>query len=348
MRSQAWFIYALGGGWGHLNRALALTQVAAEQRPVHVLVNSPYAGQIPASALSPNLFLHRLSAEASLSETRQAVHQHLARHLETTLIVDTFPRGLIGELADWLPQSQSCRVLIHRDLNPNYIAAKNILAFAQQHYDGILLPGEYDVPLAGLPQVKQTAPWLSRSASALATPAVHLANFRTQHAITRDRPLILVCAAGKPSELAFFGQLTMNLQAAFPQATVRCMAATCPPHCHPDYWFCHWPGIEAVSMATVVVGGGGYNLIHECKALNRPLISFAFARRYDRQAKRIKTYGQLATTRADAIAQVGNYLQQARYSNWHAPTTVTYENGTVAAAAAIAQFADKKYKSSRQ
>jgi hypothetical protein len=344
-----WFIYALGSGWGHLNRALGLAQRAAQQRPVQVLTNSPYArylwlgqdqsvsmprsgpgpliaprlgdfafkscqhGQI--GGLKPNgltlstsvwmsvmragrLTLHWLPPTQALDAARQAIQALLTSVSYDCLVVDTFPRGLVGELAGLIPRSKPlCRVLIHRDLNPHYVATKGLEAFVTQHYDGVLLPGE-SAPLAHLPQTQTTAPWLSRSASELTDPAVLRAHFK----LSSDRPLLLVCATGNPQELAFFGQITEQLVTAFPTVTVRCLAATCPPHCSPEHWLCHWPGLEVLQLAHAVVGGGGYNLVHECTALGIPLVAFAMPRRYDRQARRIRQYGYLVENGKAAIS----------------------------------------------
>lgn len=46
--------------------------------------------------------------------------------------------------------------------------AKNLRLFVAQNFDFIIVPGEgQDLPLADLPQVKHTAPWLIRSADEL-------------------------------------------------------------------------------------------------------------------------------------------------------------------------------------
>jgi len=82
------------------------------------------------------------------------------------LIVDTFPRGLGGELAAILPELKtSLRVLIHRDINPEYVKVKNLHQFVADCFDLVLVPGEgVEVPLANLPCVQHTNPWLIRSA----------------------------------------------------------------------------------------------------------------------------------------------------------------------------------------
>ena len=283
-----WFIYALGSGWGHLNRALSLAQVAAQDRPVHVLTNSPYAQQVLPAVESASLKLHQLPAKVSVHQAKAFVESLLHRTAYDCLIVDTFPRGLVGELSQLIPkQSNICHVLVHRDLNPAYIRAKAIAQYTRQHYDGILIPGECAAPLAHLPQAKVTAPWLSRSAADL----LNFQQLQSQWNISESLPLVVVCGSGQPEELAFWGQVTEQMATALPAIAVRCLAASCPPTCSPDRWIAHWPGMDVLQLADVVVGGGGYNLIHECEALGKPLVAFAWPRRYDRQAQRIERYG---------------------------------------------------------
>lgn len=308
MAGDGWFIYALGGGWGHLNRALALAQVAAtaKDRSVHILTNSPYAERLAPIVQTAQLKLHLLPTARSLIEARESV-QHLLKSVEyNCLIVDTFPRGLVGELADIIPmQKNICRVLVHRDISPDYVAAKSLAAFANKHFDGILIPGESDVPFAQLPRVNVTAPWLSRDWTDL--PDVN--GVRSRFKIPTDKPLIIVCGAGQPTELAFFGELTTQLAAAFPMAIVRCLSAVCPPTCWADQWLYHWPGMDVLQLADVVVGSGGYNLTYECSALGVPLVAFALPRLYDRQALRLKDGGYLVESIEGAIATITSLLR---------------------------------------
>ena len=57
------------------------------------------------------------------------------------VIVDTFPRGLGGELAEILPQLSVPKVLIHRDINPDYVIAKNLPDFVADNFDLVIVPG---------------------------------------------------------------------------------------------------------------------------------------------------------------------------------------------------------------
>lgn len=327
---SAWFIYALGGGWGHLNRAIALGRLAARQHPVQILTNSAYASSVIKHCQRRDrpsqLQFQVLPTGLDLATAHRQIQAWLLSQDCGCLIVDTFPRGLVGELATLLPQMQSVyRVLVHRDLNPDYVAAKSLTAFVSQHYDAILIPGDgTDLPLAGLKRVWQTQPWLVRNPEDLPTPAA----MRSRFQLTTQAPLVLVCAAGQPIELAFWGYFTAQLTQAFPQAIVRCLAPTCPPGCPPLQWICHWPGIELLQVANVVVGGAGYNTVKECHALGVPLVTFAFPRRYDRQRKRAEAYGDWVPDETAAIAAVQHHLMQARSPRSRPPV---YTNGAIAA-----------------
>lgn len=341
---SGWFIYALGGGWGHLNRALALAQVAAKDRPIHLLVNSPYTKrvteQIAAMGELKNLSLHQLPSHISVQAARASVSALLKSVAYDCLVVDTFPRGLVGDLAEIIPaQSHICQVLVHRDLNPDYMAAKAIATFTRQYYDGILIPGEFSPPLAHLPQVQVTAPWLSRSASDLPNAEA----MRVKWNISAKTPLVIVCGGGQPDELAFLGQVTEQVAKAFSDISVRCLAATCPPTCTADRWLYHWPGMDVLQLADVVIGGGGYNLTYECQALNKPLIAFAWPRRYDRQSRRIQAYGCRVNSVDQAIAALGTLLK-ALPSKSSDTFKADYENGVFAAIAHIQHWQQQATK----
>ncbi|ALF52132.1 UDP-N-acetylglucosamine:LPS N-acetylglucosamine transferase [Nostoc piscinale CENA21] len=295
--TNTWLIYALGGGWGHLNRALALGRIAAKERKVTIITNSPYALKIN----HENCIVNYISEQAGFFATCQQVREFILNTQCDRLIIDTFPRGLGGELADILPQLQPIpRILIHRDISPDYVTAKNLRSFVAQNYDKVIVPGEgQDLPLADLPNVQHTAPWLIRNCEELPDKmSVRSHIFK----VNPDIPTILVCAAGNASELSFFARLTLHLQQNFPHCAVRILAANCPTDIPEALWISHHPGIECLAAADVVVGGAGYNTVYECAAVGVPLVAFAFKRLYDRQAKRanqvyrVKNLPQAITT----------------------------------------------------
>ena len=279
--TKTWLIYALGGGWGHLTRALSLGRIAATKKKVKIITNSPYALEIQ----DEGCLVHRIPQNLGFSETCLRVREILCHTHYDRLIVDTFPRGLGGELADILPELHHIpRILIHRDINPRYVAAKNLRSFVSENFDQVIVPGEgKDLPLCDLPIVQHTAPWLIRNAWELLDR-----NTTRSHILKVDKTAktILICAAGQPSELSLFGQLALKLHENFPDCAVRILAPTCPVECPETLWVAHHPGIECLAAADIVVGSAGYNTVYECAALGVPLVAIACQRLYDRQRKR--------------------------------------------------------------
>lgn len=304
-----WLIYALGGGWGHLNRAIALGRQAATHHQVRILTNSPYAHwietQLPQIDFSPSV-LQNLSLQilpiASVAETRHQVQAIVQAQNYDCLIVDTFPRGLGGELVDCFPLLSSIpKVLIHRDIDPAYVQAKQVGKFVAHYYDTVVIPGEGDdVPFTYFPQTVHTLPWLMLNAQEL--PSVS----------PTEQSTIIIVAAGNQEEMAFWGQLMVRLLTTFPEVACRCLAYTCPPQCPPHLWVQEWPGMPVLNQADVVIGGAGYNTVFECQALGKPLISFAWPRQYDRQQHRGQRWAKLVETPQVAIDTVKSLLQTLR------------------------------------
>jgi hypothetical protein len=323
-----WLIYALGGGWGHLNRALSLGRIAATERKVTILTNSPYAQKIG----DEGCIIQQIPHDADFATTCQQVREIVLNTQCDRLIIDTFPRGLGGELADILPQLHHIpRILIHRDINPRYITAKGLRKFVTENFDQVIVPGEgEDLPLCDLPGVQHTAPWLIRNSWELA-PSINKQVFPIDQSVK----IILVCAAGQASELHLFTQLALRLHEEFTEYAVKILAANCPPECPQKLWVFHHPGIECIAAADIVVGGAGYNTVYECAALDVPLVAFALGRMYDRQEKRASKSYQVQDIE-NAIATVRMLLNQVKPGK--KPSVPNYINGAIQAVRLIEEI----------
>jgi len=295
--SGLWLVYALGGGWGHLTRAAALARVAPG--PVRILTNSPYAGEV--SARLAELDIVALDPELSPARARQESVREVQASPAACLIVDTFPRGLGGELAALLPECGALRVLIHRDLNPEYVRGKALDEFVRFNYDLVIRPGPAEAAhLAGLPRARTTAPWLIRSAHELPSREAARSLLGAD-----ERQCVLVCAAGNRDEQAWYGSLTQALSAALQGVAVRCAAPLCPPGCPAQAWRRYWPAMDLLPGVDLVVGGAGYNTVNECLACGVPLLARAWPRKYDRQSLRAAAQAEVCPKSIDdAVAAV--------------------------------------------
>ncbi len=249
-------IYALGGGWGHITRAAGLALALGPRAQVRILANSPYL--LIVKAAMPELAIEPVA-------DRQEVAEYIGRERPEVLVVDTFPRGLGGELADLLPGLPATRILIHRDIKPEYAAWGGLHSFVADSYDCVFCPGERGV-LADLPQARMTGGWVVREPAELSAGAE-----------------VVVCAGGNREEMPWYGEVTAMLAR---ETEVKCLAAERPPGCPEDCWIRYWPSIDWIAQAKVVIGGAGYNTVNECGACSVPLIARAWPRKYDRQRVR--------------------------------------------------------------
>jgi predicted glycosyltransferase len=307
-------IYALGGGWGHLTRATALARVAAPHVRVRILSNSPYAAVVRAAV--PEIDIVALDPAVTAAAAREQMLRAIESMSPRSLVVDTFPRGLGGELKDVLDSFSGLKVLVARDLNPRYAASAGLREFVGRFYDLVVNPGDSS---ADCPDATTTAPWLVRSSDEV------LPRDRALRLLGVDgqRPCVIVCAAGNQDELEWYGAVVSHLRALGPALDVRCIAPICPPTCPSDCWFRYWPAIDLYAAADVVVGAAGYNTIYECLACRVPLIARPWPRKYDRQPQRahragvtiVETPEEAATAVFQTIGQLPREARQVRFRN---------------------------------
>lgn len=311
-RRQHWRLYALGGGLGHLTRAAALARAAvARGHGVEVLTNSPFAAGLPLEALlGPRATVHRLDARLDKAATVAAVTAWLQDAPPDVLVVDTFPRGLLGELVALLPTVRAPRVLVHRDLNPVYVERFDV-ARAVEAFDLLVVPGE-DAPFMHHPRAVRTAPWLLLDADAL-LPREE-ARRRLGLEDTDPRPLVAVMGCGRPEEVAEAGDTAARLRVALEGgAEVRWLVPSAG-----GAGRAVWPALAVLRGVDVLVGAGGYNTVQEARATGTPLVAWAHPRLYDRQAVRLRDSERVVDA-ADLEARVVALLREgpaARPGAW--------------------------------
>ncbi len=340
-REQApWLIYAMGGGYGHLTRALALANAA--QRAGHrcqILANAyavescpallgaapggpsrpraSGAGNDDATAPPQLIALHSIGDTRDNEEAKRRVRAFLRHTQHSVLVVDTFPRGILGELAESNDLPEAPRVLVHRDLNPEYVRRFDLRAVAAR-YDSILLPGERG-PLSDLKNTLFTPPWVNWESHQLWTREEARTRFQLD-----ERPAVAVLGSGRADEITELRRAhdelsrESSVQSCFIDPLA---AATCPPQ--------HI--MLALRGFDLVVGQGGYNTTYEARACGVPLLAFARPRLYDRQALRLTEVERLDSTHA-IVERCLDRLSNRR------PRHTGYENGAHAAVEHIANL----------
>ncbi len=306
-----WLYYALGGGLGHLTRAVALAR-QAERRGVQVeiLTNSPYASAVATSGLA---CVRSFPLNVSPEFVREAVRTTPCE----ALIVDTFPRGLGGELATLLDDLAVPKVLVHRDLNPRYVRDVR-LADHVARYALVLVPGE-EAPFASTPHAVRTEPWLTLDASELLPPDA------ARRALDAQGRVVAVLASGRLEEGPRFARIAARIDAAL-DVEVRLLVPT--PRVDLPEARALWPFLACVRGVDVLVGGGGYNTVQEARATRTPFVGIAMPRKYDRQHVRLRADER--STEGIVVERVAQRLREPRRD---APR---YDNGAAEAAERIA------------
>lgn len=307
MKGERWLLYALGGGMGHLTRAVALGRAARRcGHHVEVVTNSAFAPGLALEAELGEGHVHRLAPELDKHAVRAAFERLLTQVGPDVLVVDTFPRGLGGELASLLPELEVRKVLVHRDLHPEYVERFGLARFVDT-YDRLLVPGE-PAPLAHHPRAVSTPPWLVREAGEL----LDASSARQALQVPADReevPVVAVLACGQPDEVEEYVGLAELLQRELGTRAVVRLLAPCALSSVPASvtWLRLWPALALMRGIDVLVGAGGYNTVQEARATGTPLVAFARPRLYDQQALRLHASERVSTF-DEALARVSALL----------------------------------------
>ena len=300
-RPRHWLLYALGGGSGHLMRAISLAKAAAREGiPTRILSNSPVLPALMAGRAKRLIELDA-SIDVSIIESRLGaadviplIHRELDRlDAADVLVVDTFPRGIVGEIADRLERIPAMKVFIHRDLTADYVRDFQLESVVTR-YELVIVPGE-EAPLQHLAQA-MTSPWF------VCDPGEILSQQESRRvfgiADDDDRPLVVVSGCGNVEESMAFASLAQDLKHQLGDRSHVRFASMYPEglvHAG-DLAIYLWPLMGVVPGVDLLVGAGGYHTVNEARVTGTPLLGIPHRRLYDRQAHRVRPSETLAFT----------------------------------------------------
>ena len=205
----------------------------------------------------------------------RAAGQWVERQLEAQpidrFIVDSFPRGLAGELAPMLSRLSMRKFLVARHMNADYAIKPEVLE-SLQAYEHLLLPGEASVWQSHCRHT-MTAPWFVRDAAEIPSPS----SVRSSLAIDPQKRVAVFVGTGNPEEVNELHALSLRAK----ERTSLHIVWLSPTDVS------NWPAMNVLAAADVVVGSAGYNLVWECRALKEPLLCQVRSRLYDEQEKRV-------------------------------------------------------------
>lgn len=284
-------IYALGGGLGHLSRALALARIIDVTAILHRA-----CGALPDVDVPSGVRLIGVDADWTPARLRACL-SGLA-HAAPVLVVDTFPGGVAHELDDATLAGFAHRVLVRRYLRPGAYDDETALA---ARFDVTLVPyrrrlcewaGQWAGESAGESAGDRNDAW---SADGCACTGTHVG------VLVRE---LRVESAGSELELAVIGdgeRLPPGWRSLLPERTGHVSG----------------PFRALPAARRYLAMGAGHNLVYELVEAGVCFAAVPCERRYDDQFRRADRLGIGIHARAD----LARWLAQpaAPLAGWSAP-----------------------------
>jgi len=252
--------YALGGGHGHVLRGLAVLSRLGHGTLLGPPALAPWAAALGVAYASPS--------PAELP----------AWPAPSLLIVDVFPRGVVGELLPLLDRSPTAW-LVARRVRDDYYLHPPVRAALATRYERVVWCEEPPPPLAALgPSMTRLPPVLLRR------PTLGRAEARRRLGVATDRPLILGLGSGNVERQRLLCRLLAKI-AARHHAALRFVSTELSPRPPVLTLF---PAAAWLAAADVVVTAAGYHAAYETALAGTPAVFVPQARAYDDQRWRAR------------------------------------------------------------
>jgi len=322
--------YAMGGGHGHAARGLAVLRRLPPGAGVLVApaAAGSWAEREGVTHLAPP---PRPSAEELAAFVAGAV----SRLEPELLLIDVFPRGVLGELPPILAATRAPCWLVSRWVTPAYYLDPGVRASLEERYERILWCEAPPVELEALRlPASRLPPVLLRARGEC------LAREEARRALGADgdAPLVLALPSGDPALQEELCRLLRKVCARVaPAARLVAISAELPARDEPGLRVAAlYPAVRALAAADLLVCAGGYHAVHEARLHGLVAIHLPQRRVYDDQHRRVagslvaEEPAQLEALVACALAQRAVALPQRA-----APLPPAAEDGASALAALV-------------
>lgn len=301
-----------------------------------VVTNSPFAPSMAAAASRWGVTLQLVSDRASAESVRAELERIVDSFRPSLLVVDTFPRGVGGELVELMEGHAAWRamskVLISRPLPQAYVDQMELVSWVERHYRAVIGCGEPS-PLVSACGGYDAGPFLILNCDELPDRSAAAARW----GLDPDQPTVLLVGTGTAAEIVEQLPMAERLRELASQVGVQFGWAwpeslAVPPGLVRNWegqMVRHYPLLELLPAVDLVLGSAGYNLSWETRRLSIPAQLWAQPRRYDDQ--RLRSTVEL---NADRLSEL---LAGVRVIPRGASREVSYANGAVVAAEWLAQ-----------
>jgi hypothetical protein len=326
-----WHFYALGGGMGHFARTFSLARKAAKMGiQSRILSNSASVSSLSGSHVhrllpdDPAIYIDLIPPQFDKNAIQAATTAWMAAiGADDVFLVDTFPRGLAGELPKLLTTISGLKVFIHRNICQKYVQCYHLEKMLPA-FDLVILPGE-KAPLSHMAHAL-TAPWMICDQEEL------LSRQESRHSLSvpngNNLPLVVVTGCGNRHEAIlaakFASRMHQKLAAMavirFASLDIRAIRFAPGISCSP------WPLLSVMPGIDLLVSSGGYNSVHESRYSGTPLLAIPQKRVYDRQADRL--LASEAVSNLDTALDLAKKIIATPAASQQNPDSVRKKNGT--------------------
>lgn len=335
MAERTALFYCLGGGRGHVTRGIAIARKLLGLGLRSIILSSNKAFKPSCApgieiACVPESVRSASRAPGPLADWVGAV---VESERPSVFVVDTFPRGIRDELGLVGSLGNLRTVLVLRHVRPEILLTTELRRAVEASYDGIVFCEESPVlrffsTLADVVPHVFTAPVLVRDAAELPSrrQACRLVG-ADPGALT-----VFTVPGGSAGESRMLRAEYEALRSGLAQRS-GCVIVPCG-----SGGFGHWPLMDLLPAAALVVGPPGYNLFYECRALKKPAIWLPLRKGADDQFQRARSC-VMASNREELINLVQHSLDALDpLSDYSVPT---YPDGAEASAGFILRTAER-------
>lgn len=321
-------IYAMGGGHGHAMRAAAVAaalRITRPALPVRLLLPRRLAWL--AQALGLDARHPPARCEASPADLRAWVAATLRDFRPRALVVDVFPRGILGELP---PAPAPVRILLTRHVRPAFYAHPPVAA-AIATYDAVLWtegPLLHGIHLRAVP----TPPVLLVAPPDLAERGAA----RDALGVGPDERLLLVLGSGSAAEQ----RAALQALEAHPPGGWRLRFVSTDLVPRPPHRIRLFPAGRWLRAADAILSAAGYHAVHEALQAGIPLGLVPQERRVDDQAWRAALWSERLPERVRVMGGWGEAASWVESIPGMAPPAASW--GAAVAAERLLEIAGLK------
>ena len=269
---------------------------------------------------------------------RKKITDKLRELAPTLLVVDALPIGLMGELGKFFSAYRCRKALIARRLRRDYCRAGDIGQFVRTNYDLVIRAEKIPNDEFIYPNAMDIPPVLPCYGNEILSGT----EARRMLAVPKNKFLVIAISTINSSDTDKFFEMAYNalMKACNPKVAVKFASpygSSSPASAHTSYF----PLMKLMRGVDLVVGHGGYHIVHETRALGVPLAAMPIKKLYDDQGSRVAAYSSETLAHFKSAAELENIFRRFLGKGKTKRKKPQFVNGAEEAAQVIIDFHKK-------